>query len=287
MKFWPFLFLFSLYSQISYGFRIVAIGDLHGDFSHTLSILQMAKIIDSNQKWIAQDTILVQVGDEVDRGPDDRKILDFFDSLTDEAIKFGGHVYPLLGNHEIMNASLDFRYVTPESFESFDSFNTPQEGNRFPHLDEHKIGRAAAFSPGGPYAMMLSKRLSILKIHEIVFVHGGILPNFAKYGIDRINNDVKNWLNGNTVQPSWFNENDNPFWARNYSSGTNEKECKKLKESLDILDAKIMVVAHTVQNHINSECSGKVFRIDTGMSSYYEGDLEALEITENGISVIR
>jgi hypothetical protein len=46
-----------------------------------------------------------------------------------------------------------------------------------------------------------------------------------------------------------------------------------------------MVVAHSVFDDINSACGQKVWRIDTGMSQYYGGDLSALEITEDDVVV--
>ncbi len=40
--------------------RVVAIGDVHGDFKKFISILLQAKIINDRTDWIAKDTILVQ-----------------------------------------------------------------------------------------------------------------------------------------------------------------------------------------------------------------------------------
>ena len=50
--------------------RIIVIGDLHGDWKITKEIFLKAKLIDINFKWIAEpkNTIVVQVGDIVDRG---------------------------------------------------------------------------------------------------------------------------------------------------------------------------------------------------------------------------
>ena len=70
--------------------RIIVIGDLHGDWKVTKEIFLKSKLIDMNFKWIAEpkNTIVVQVGDIVDRGgrPDtigdecsELKIMDFLD----------------------------------------------------------------------------------------------------------------------------------------------------------------------------------------------------------------
>ncbi len=41
--------------------RIVAVGDVHGDFDKFVKILRHAKLIDEENNWIGTDAILVQV----------------------------------------------------------------------------------------------------------------------------------------------------------------------------------------------------------------------------------
>ena len=48
--------------------RIVAIGDVHGDYDNYIAVLQLAGIVDGRGRWIAGDTHLVQTGDIADRG---------------------------------------------------------------------------------------------------------------------------------------------------------------------------------------------------------------------------
>ena len=49
--------------------RIVAVGDLHGDFSAWIDIARAAGLVDSQNRWAGGNTILVQVGDVTDRAP--------------------------------------------------------------------------------------------------------------------------------------------------------------------------------------------------------------------------
>ncbi len=51
--------------------------------------------------------VVVQTGDEIDRGDDDREILDHVEKWERQAAAEGGELVALLGNHEIMNAALD------------------------------------------------------------------------------------------------------------------------------------------------------------------------------------
>lgn len=89
--------------------RIVAVGDLHGDFDNFVEILKINKIIEiigNKAQWIAGKTHLVQIGDVLDRGNFKRGAKDIFDlliELEEQAEKAGGKVHLLLGNHEEMN----------------------------------------------------------------------------------------------------------------------------------------------------------------------------------------
>ena len=49
--------------------KIIAIGDIHGDYNAFLLVLIKAKIIDKNNKWIGGNTHVVQIGDILDRKP--------------------------------------------------------------------------------------------------------------------------------------------------------------------------------------------------------------------------
>ena len=56
--------------------RIIAVGDLHGDFAAWRDIARAAGLVDTDGNWAGKDTVLVQTGDAVDRGPDSLKIID-------------------------------------------------------------------------------------------------------------------------------------------------------------------------------------------------------------------
>src|SRR4029453_953757 len=101
--------------------RLVAVGDVHGDYGQLVTVLRDAGVVDAQDKWAFGKGQLVQTGDRVDRGPDSRKIMDFFMRLEKEAKKAGGAVFPLVGNHEVMNVLGDLRYVIPEEFAAFKS----------------------------------------------------------------------------------------------------------------------------------------------------------------------
>ncbi len=267
--------------------RIIAIGDLHGDYRATLLALRKANLIDSKNRWSGGNTIIVQVGDQLDRGgrqdnysdeDSEFKIMNIMNRLHNQAIKQGGAVYSLLGNHELMNVLGDFDYTSSMGLGHF--------GN--------KKERYINFKPGGKIACkMACTRNVIMKIGDIVFVHGGINPKIAnKYRFDDINLLMRKFLLGDTklqynnhFRDLFLNEN-SLLWSRQYSDI--KPNCPSLYKSLDSMNAKLMIVGHTPQdNGINCKCNAKVWRIDTGMSQAFGrrnglNRIEVLEILNNG-----
>ena len=60
-------------------------------------------------------------------------------------------------------------------------------------------------------------------------------------------------------------------------------DCLDVTESLRILEAQRMIVAHTVHERITSRCGGRVWAVDVGMSRAYGGRVQVLEIVDNRV----
>ena len=262
--------------------RVVAIGDVHGDLAVTRTALTLAGAIDDQDAWAGGALVVVQTGDQIDRGDDDRAILDWFEVLADEAHAAGGAVYTLSGNHEVMNVELDLRYVSDGSLDAFADIEYDPTDPELADLPEEQRGRAAAFRPGGPYAQLLAGRNVVQMVGDVVFVHGGVLPDHVEHGIEVINGETQAWMRGETEEPDVLDGSDSPIWARNYSEDPDDDDCALLDEALAGLGAATMVVGHTRQEEITSACDGKVWLIDVGMAAYYGGTAAVLEI-EGGV----
>ena len=65
--------------------RIVAVGDIHGDYDNFLKVLQGADIVNRRGNWIAGETHLVQLGDVPDRGPDTSNVIALLKKLEKQA----------------------------------------------------------------------------------------------------------------------------------------------------------------------------------------------------------
>jgi hypothetical protein len=266
--------------------RMVAFGDVHGDLEATRAALRLAGAIDEGDAWIGGDLVLVQTGDQIDRGPDDRAVLDLIEDLADQAFAAGGAVYALWGNHEVMNVELDLRYVHADAWAAFDDIAYDPEDPDLASYAEERRGRVAAFRPGGPYAVLLASRNGAMVVGDTAFAHGAILPAHAGYGLETFNAEVQAWMRGETSETGLILEADSPIWARTYSEDPGTAECAQLSSVLATLGVSRLVVGHTVQDEINAACDGKVWRIDVGMSDYYGGSPAVLEITPEGVAVI-
>jgi hypothetical protein len=271
--------------------RLVAIGDLHGDLAATRKVLMLAGAIDAKDAWIGGKLVVVQTGDAIDRGDDDRAILDLLERLKVDAAKAGGALVAMSGNHEIMNASFDFRYVTEPAFGTFGDVKPKNPGvaAALEHVDAPARGRAAAFAPGGPYANMIAARPVVYRAGDTVFVHGGVLPKHVAYGLDRINDETRAWLLGDRSEPPRILvQEDGPIWSRMYSAAPGREECAILNETLTKLGAKRMVMGHTVQRAgISPACEAKGWRIDVGLSRFYGGPTQALAIEGDVVTVLK
>ena len=111
------------------------------------------------------------------------------------------------------------------------------------------------------------------------------------YGIDRINEEVSQWLRGDGPEPDsslGVDNGDRVMWTRQFSAAVDQRDCAVLDESLAILGASRMIVAHTVHETITPRCGGRVWAVDVGMSRAYGGRVEVLEILgDEELSVLR
>lgn len=268
--------------------RIVAVGDVHGDLDATIRVLRVGGLIDADNHWSGGTTVFVQTGDQLDRGDDEQAILDLLSRLETEAEAAGGAVHVLNGNHEFMNAAGDFRYVTPGGMTDFaDAEGVDVTAPALQKVPEELRSRAAAFLPGGPYAKVLATRNTAVIVGDTVFVHGGVLPKYAGK-VESLNQAGRDWLTRGGAPPADLLAPDGLVWARDYSvPEPSAQACADLDQALATLEAKRMVVGHTVQARgVTSACDGKVWRIDVGMAKHYGGKPAALEIRGETLTVL-
>jgi hypothetical protein len=308
--------------------QIVAIGDLHGDYTKAKEALLLTGAVEVTDtiefdntpglKWIEGNKMtLVQVGDQLDRGTGELQILDLFEDLSKQAIAAGGRVHVLNGNHEIMNASKDRRYIKKGALFNGKYDSVVLHGGEKTKVYKNDKGevidskRAVGFKSGGDYAAKkLAGRNTVLIIGDNLFVHGGVTLQHIKYSLARYNKEIQAWLRGddNAKNPDkQFREinrygkdkSGGPVWSRKYSynyagsesdSQPTPEECKELEQVLTELAIQRMIVAHSPYPEIgiNAACDGRVWRIDVGMSRGVNGSKpEVLMIEDDRCTVLK
>ncbi|MDP2304524.1 MAG: metallophosphoesterase [Pseudomonadota bacterium] len=242
--------------------RLVAIGDLHGDLASALAVLRLAGLVDAAGAWSGGRAWLVQTGDITDRGPDSRGVIALIRRLQAEARAAGGEVVPLLGNHEVMNLTGDWRYVSPEDLASYGG----------------EAARKAAYAPSGDDGAWLLSQDAVARVGSTVFAHGGVDARWARQGVRGLNAIVRAALLGQG--PKEVLGSDGPLWNRAYLLSDPVTACAELGRALNELGAARMVVGHTTQDsgRIAERCGGQLWGIDTGISAHYGTNLAALEI---------
>ena len=241
--------------------------------------LSIAKVItmDNVNTWIGNETIIVQVGDQIDScrpmfdgqckedivpndKADDIIILEYMTSLNKKAMKDGGAIYSLLGNHEIMNVQGDFRYVSKNNMNK---------------------SRIHDFKPGNKYANFLGcTRQIALIIGSNLFVHAGILKEVAnKFDtLEDINKYASLYLWNKLIDMSkkhilLNDELLSPIWTRRISNIKNTEECDNI---LNVLTHKYKVnniyIGHTPQLNIGitSVCNKHIWKTDIGMGHGFD-----------------
>jgi hypothetical protein len=261
--------------------RIVAVGDVHGDYEQLVTVLRFANVIDAEGKWAGGKTHLVQTGDMVDRGPQSRKVLDLMMKLESQARRAGGYVHALMGNHEAMNFYGDLRYVSPADFATYQSESSEEE----PGKPLGYAGHRKLWGPDGTYGKWIRGLNAIVKINDTVFVHGGIGPKYASYSIRQINDRIREELNDpSKLEGGWVMDQEGPLWYRDLAEGDEQALGTHVATVLKNLKAERMVIGHTfTDGAITPRFGGKVLLIDIGLARIYDPLLrQECLVIENG-----
>lgn len=297
--------------------RIVAIGDLHGDYDNYMATLQAAELVDRRGNWVAGRTHLVQTGDIPDRGPDTRRIIEHMARLARQANRNGGRVHNLIGNHEAMNVYGDLRYVTAEEFAAFatsrsealreryldavlddmssrdparfaalpDDFRDQWYASRPLGWVEHRQAWNPQWNPDGEMFEWVANARVAVQINDAIFVHAGISGHYCRDTLASMTERAQADLaSGDPGDESILTDQYGPLWYRGLAGVAPEAPPKTVDSILRNHDARHIVIGHTpTGGFIWPRYDGRVIQIDTGISDAYGGHVAYLEITPGGL----
>ncbi|HXX95170.1 MAG TPA: metallophosphoesterase [Planctomycetota bacterium] len=299
--------------------RVVAVGDLHGDYDQCVKVLRSAGLIDERGAWTGGKTHLVQTGDVLDRGPDSRKAMDLLMRLEGEARAAGGEVHALLGNHEAMNVYGDLRYVSPGEYAAFRDANSEKARDalyaehqkelqaslppgRVPKFDdtyrrhwdsEHPLGYAEhrrAFGPEGTYGKWIRRHNAVIRVNGILFLHGGISPAYLNRSVREMNELIRGELEdfaklkgGIAMDP------EGPLWYRGLAQDDEKLLGAHVESVLKAFDVQRVAIGHTfTEGAVVPRFGGKVLMIDVGLSKVYDprGRMACLVLEKEKASIL-
>ncbi len=286
--------------------RVVAIGDIHGDYEAFLAMMRDTGLIDEKNRWSGGKTHLVQTGDIVDRGPDSRKVMDLLQSLEKQASKAGGRIHVLVGNHEVMNMYGDLRYTSAGEYAAFRTATSEraradlweQEVRALPRAPSreerakweaaHPLGwveHRMQFGSEGAYGRWLRSKNVMVRVNDSLFLHGGIGPKYAGMSLGQINGAIRGELRDVSrikSDTSPVTDPEGPLWYRGLAQDNGAEAEAHLEKVLAKYGVKRVVIGHTpTPGAVIPRFGGRVLLIDTGLSAYY-GSNRACLVLEGG-----
>ncbi len=254
--------------------KLFAISDIEGNFHAFAKTLIGNGVIDENFQWSYGDGHLVLVGDFFDRGLNVTACLWLIYALEAQAAAQGGMVHFILGNHEEMNLSGDYRYVRNKYQTVAKKLNCTYE-EMFDNNTE--LGR------------WLRSKNMIEKIGETIYVHAGLSPQIAgcKLSLERINKichahigKKQDELQDKGASVSLVFAKSGPLWYRGFFGGKLEEAT--VATILDRFGAKHVVVGHTIVDEITTLHNGRVVAIDVKHSDHVANARPNALLVEDG-----
>lgn len=250
--------------------KLLVISDIESNFKAFRTLLQVNGVIDENFNWIYGRGHLTLTGDFFDRGNQQNEVLWLIYSLEEQAKAAKGYVHFILGNHEIMNMSGDFRYVNPRYMEHAKLMNEPYISL---YWDDTELGR-----------WLRTKNIAE-KISDILFVHGGIsaLVNLMGMPAPQINDIARPFYpdtayNYPDIKVEILFSDLGPFWYRGYYSQKAKATSKQIDSTLSLFNVKYIATGHTViADTISVLFDGRVFNTDV---YHAKGISEAMLVEE-------
>jgi len=235
--------------------KLIAVSDIEGNFGKFYKLLKSNNVIDQDYNWTFGKGILVIAGDLVDRGDYVTQCLWLAYHLDRQALKAGGKVYYLMGNHERMFLTGDSRYVSERYVPFYKLLNS----------DTSKL-----FSESSELGSWIRKKNAMLRAGNVIFVHGGLSPELLDHDLNirKINSEMKNDFSDNefeTDESEFLFSGKGILWYRGLITDYKDYQKispEKLAEVLDKYLSETVVIGHCVVDSVSADYSGRVIRID-------------------------
>lgn len=250
--------------------NLLAVSDIHGQYDIFKEFLIAHKVIDSNLNWIFGNGHLVVLGDIMDRGDKVTEALWLTFKMESQALKSGGKVHYLTGNHELMVLDNDLRYIH-------------EKYTQTTHILDKSI--ADLYGKNSLIGQWLGKRPVMVRINDILFVHAGVSPDLVdtQLSIEEVNSlfisDIYHHNKELVREDEFLNfitRTNGPVWYRGYFADEPLPQ-SKFDESLKFYGVNKIVVGHTSFSEIQHIYQGKLFGIDASLKYGKNGQVLILK----------
>ncbi len=250
--------------------KFVALSDIHGKYDIFHHFLKQEGIIDGQDNWNFGTGHLIILGDIMDRGEQVTEALWLTFKLEMQALKAGGRVHYLSGNHEAMVLQGDNRYIHKKYNEAAEVLGVSHE---------------ELFGKHTLLGLWLRKRPVMLGINDNLLVHAGLSPDFLakNYPVEEVNQIFREKI---------FTETDNafreipelgllagssgPIWYRGYFRGE-DNPTAVLDAALKQYGKSRVIVGHTSGDEVRPMHDGRLIAIDSYLQSGDSGEVLRFE----------
>ncbi len=245
--------------------KILTVSDIHGRYNLFEDILIKSKVINENGQWIFGDGHLVINGDIFDRGEYVTECLWLIHRLEQEAKKAGGAVHFILGNHEQMILQADNRYIHEKYLKGI--------------VEVTAMAHEVLYGNRSALGCWLRSKHTVVKINDILFVHGGIAPSLLEKNmtIQDINNEARQNIDFDKESPEITDKarylfgSEGPFWYRGYFYEMEERYPQTTTGDIDNIlsyfDVKTIVVGHTGVDRITGYYDNRIINVHVTLDS--------------------
>ncbi len=252
------LLLALAFAQSAIAAKVVAIGEVNGDYDVLVEVLMANQLLGDDLTWSGGATQVVSLGNVVGAGDGSVKALELLMRLSFEASEADGAVHIVMGKNEL-----------------------------------HAI--AGGGNAHGEYLMSLP---ALVKIDDTVYAHSGLSPDMGALGIDGVNSTLATELSQNAASWQGLPHDQlkakvdelkvlgvmGPVRYRGSCECYAVVETGKVQTALDALGASRVVVSQKAypDYRVISRMDGRVIIANTGMGSGAEGARASAVIVENG-----
>lgn len=241
--------------------KIFVLSDPHGDFDSFVSILRAGKVINENYQWTYNKNHMVVIGDAFDRGVDVLPIFWLCYKLNQEATAAGGQFHFIIGNHEDMVLSGNYKYA---------------EAKYTKLAGILKMDYKNLFAAKTELGAWIRSRNFIEVIGRHLFVHAGISKCLLDKHLllEAINQTMRGSLGlgkENIQEPNtkFLFDSNGPLWYRGMVKNDASYEAfdqstlAALRTQFNVDD---VIVGHTIFDEIKSQHNGQVVPINVDNS---------------------